>query len=72
MDDRRYPQDTSQVLYLLSVNLTLGDIVESAKRHFPDCEMDDLKVEGENIQIKCFGYDLYDSGDYLDYIVITR
>ena len=71
MDDTRYPQNTQQVLYVRSGG-TLGDLVESAKRHFPDCEMDDLNVEGQNIQIKCFGYDLYDGNDYLDYIVITR
>jgi hypothetical protein len=73
MADMRYPVDTEQTLYFqCGPSLTLDDVVDRARRHFPDCELQDLTISSENIQVKCFGYDIYDSRDYLDYIVVSR
>lgn len=67
------PQNDENTLYIPSgYNLNLSELLEMATDHFPGVELSDLTIESEKIHTRCITYDLYDSGDWDDYIIIRR
>lgn len=70
--DAQYPEDTETTLYFMSGFASLQDIIDRCESHFPDTKFEDLNIESQNIQIRCFGYDLYDGNDWCQYIVVTK
>ncbi|MFZ3481997.1 hypothetical protein [Sphingomonas sp. 3-13AW] len=69
--DVKHPENTPETLYVIS-GQTLGYVLEKAKEHFGVDDVSDLAIDSENIQIRNFGYDLYDGADWCQYLVITR
>ena len=44
---------------------TVNDLIEAIKRKYgEDCDLSKVYINASHRQYKCFGYDLYDSGDY--------
>lgn len=74
MREERLPENTETCLYIpdFGGNNTLQDLIDAAVTHFGEVGFDDLNIESENIQIACFGYDLYDPVDWRRYFVITK
>lgn len=71
--EERLPVNTDTVLYISDFGSnTLQDTIDEITKHFGDCNWDDLTIESENIQIACFGYDLYDPIDWRRYMVVTK
>lgn len=74
----RYPENTETSLYLnfgsySSVPMDFTYMIESIKAHFgEEISLEELDINAEHINTRCIGYDLYDSSDYDNYIVITR
>ena len=68
------PQDTENKIYIEVSGIdNINDLIFEAQDKWGKAiDIDKLKLEHEHIQVKCFGYDQYDSGDYRDYFVITR
>lgn len=73
MRTERLPENTDTRLYIPDFEAkTLQDVLDEITKHFGDCDLNDLEIESENIQIACFGYDLYDPLDWSRYLVITK
>jgi len=71
------PDDTDETFYIptgwMDHRVCISDIIEKAKEKWPDgYELEDLNITAEYIHTDCLGYDLYDAGDYTNYIKITR
>jgi len=68
------PKDTDDKIYIWVYDIeTINDIlIKCQEKWGDDICIDTLSIEPEHIQVKCFGYDLYDSDDYRDYFVIRR
>jgi len=69
------PKDTDTLKYLpwpRYDGISLLELAEYAGRFFPDTPLEDIEIDKEEIQIRCFGYDLYDSTDYRWYITFRK
>lgn len=63
------PKNDKNTLYLPS-GTDLISMLESIRNHFPNTSYKDLKISAEHFHARCITYDLYDSQDYDEYIVI--
>lgn len=71
----RLPQNTDDVKYVLSSweeEISLYDLMWQAEEYFPDTDPVNIRISHQEIQFRCFGYDLYDSSDYRWYWVFER
>mgnify|MGYP006951382221 CR=1 FL=1 len=67
------PDNDENTLYIESVGLaSFAELCERIKDHFGDYPLHLLDIRAEHIHTDCVGYDLYDRGDYTDYIVIEK
>jgi hypothetical protein len=69
------PDDTETELYIFSPRCgggpTLEELLQRIKDKWPDARPESLTFSSQSIQTRCLGYDLYDSGDYDDFIVVA-
>lgn len=65
------PPDTPDTMYLCSRGYNLQDLLESIQEKWPEITFDEVSISAEHHQVKCFGYDLYDPSDYLNFVVIV-
>ena len=66
-----WPDDTDTEMYLTVCN-TLAEIQEKINEKWPGASAENIVIDSEKIHTDCLGYDLYDSGDYTDFIIIRR
>lgn len=68
------PQDTETTIYLLSSpDWDLRAIMDMVERKWGITHLyDQVTIRAEYIHVRCIGYDLYDSSDYDNYLVIER
>lgn len=68
-----WPDDTEDTMYLTSNSQhSLAAIINICKEKWPDTDFNDLLFESEKIHTDCLDYDLYDSSDYTDFIIIRK
>lgn len=68
----KLPVDTDTKIYIENTySYSIFDLLLKCEEKWGNVKMDDLKIDYEEIQVKCFGYDQYDPGDYKFYFVIT-
>jgi hypothetical protein len=69
-----WPDDDKDTLYIeQGCSCSFEYIRERMLEHFGKCmEMEDFTIRGEKIHTDCLGYDLYDPGDYTNFIIIER
>jgi hypothetical protein len=65
------PDNTAKEFWIeRSANIL--DAIRQAIEHFgPECRAEHLSIGAEFIHTDCLGYDLYDRGDYTNYLLIT-
>ncbi|RZK44590.1 MAG: hypothetical protein EOO61_03285 [Hymenobacter sp.] len=72
----RLPENTYHIKYwpcAYGEELTLQEIIDLCARWWPEMNnLSDISIDKEEIQVRCFGYDLYDSSDYRWYWVFRR
>jgi hypothetical protein len=71
----RMPVSDEKTLYVETFCMTsIKEVIERIQDHFgvESVDFEEFTISAEHIQVDCFGYDLYDRGDYEDFIVITR
>ena len=73
----KLPENTANKLYIqLNYSwepISFTELYEKIYEHFgKDIDMSKLTISPQHIQIDCFGYDRYDSGDWSDFLVIER
>lgn len=70
------PDNDESILYIPQPkygSIPFGDMMEAIRGHFgEDVDLDSLEIGGEEIHTRCLGYDLYDSGDWDQYLIITK
>ena len=67
----RLPEDTFDTLYInADYTISKKDIDDLIKEHFG--ENTEVTMRADEIQIDHFGYDLYDSIDWANYIIVER
>lgn len=72
-DDSRYPEDKEYTIYIIdNMLMTIQDIIDRAKEKWGEnISLDRIDITGEEIQVRCFGYDQYDPSDYCRYLVVS-
>lgn len=68
--DNFWPDDTETTMYL-AYETNLAEIFEIAKRKWPEATLESLEISAEKIHTSCIYYDLYDGGDWTNFLVIT-
>ena len=68
-----WPDDTDTEMYLDASQIwTLDEIKKRIDEKWPGASSENILFSAEKIHTDCLGYDLYDSGDYTDFIIIRR
>lgn len=68
----RLPKDDENTLHIQSDAASLAGIIRSTQEKWPGVDLNEIDISAEEIQVQCFGYDLYDSSDYINYVIVTR
>lgn len=68
------PDNNEKELYIQTdcIQITMADLIEQIREHFKTDDMTQFAIESEEIHTRCVGYDLYDGGDWDNYIIIRR
>ncbi len=66
-----WPENTEDTLYF-PYETNLQSLLDSIKKVWPEVSLDDVTIEAQHIHTDHIGYDLYDSTDYNDFVVVTR
>jgi len=70
-----WPDDTDTTMYIQTsycVIPTLADLLQKIYEKWPGASLDNIEISAEKIHTDCLGYDLYDAGDYTDFLLITK
>ena len=66
-----WPDDSSHIMYIHDDGLvTMQDILSKIGDKWPQALFEHISVEAREIQTRCLGYDLYDSFDYDEFIIL--
>lgn len=50
---------------------SLSEIIEKAKQKWPNVSLDDISITAVNHHQYSTGYDMHDSGDYVEYLYVS-
>lgn len=67
-----WPDDDENTIYLESGGDSLQRILSLVQEKWPGTSLEDIEITAEKIHTHCLTYDLYDAGDYTDFLIITR
>jgi len=67
-----YQPDDSDNEFYIAVNASLAEIYDRALEKWPEINMDQIQIYSEYIQTECLYYDCYDSGDYTNFLRISK
>ena len=66
-----WPKNTKRTIYLYG-EYTIAEILNRINEKWPNCNPESITLSSEYIHINCLTYDLYDSNDYKEFLVITN
>lgn len=67
-----YPKDTDNTLWIeMYGDKTISDIIQCAKEKWPDKKFDEITMDSVNHHQYSIYYDLHDSSDYVQYLVLS-
>lgn len=69
-NNERYPEDTDKLLHIIGES-TITGILQQAEDKWPGILLEELKIEPVHVQVRSFGYDLYDSDDYANILIVS-
>lgn len=68
-----WPDDTDTEMYIdASFVVVMADLLQRIYEKWEGASLNNITITSEKIQTDCLGYDLYDAGDYTDFIIITK
>ena len=71
-----WPDDTENKMYIdagwMASGTSLQELLEKATEKWPGISLADITISAEHIHTDCLGYDLYDPGDYTEFIILSR
>lgn len=65
-----FPEDEDDTMWVQS-GKTIKDLMELAKEKWPNVAFEDISIDSVNHHQYCIYYDLHDSSDYVDYLVLS-
>ena len=65
-----FPVDTENTMWVQS-GKQIKDLIELAQEKWPDVKFEDISIESVHHHQYCIHYDLHDSSDYVDYLVLN-
>lgn len=65
-----WPDDTENSFYIES-SASIQDILDRARRTWPQADLNNIRIEAQHIHTDCLGYDQYDSSDYTNFLCIS-
>lgn len=72
----RFPKDTPNKAHLpvcrFNNGVSLDELNSFIEEKFPNIPKDELRLYCEEIQVDCFGYDQYDSNDWMNFIIVEK
>lgn len=67
-----FPMDTATDMWIpLSGDKSLSEIIELAKEKWPEKDFSEITLDSVNHHQYCIYYDLHDSSDYVQYLVLS-
>lgn len=66
----RYPVDEDDTMWVVS-GTTIKALMALARNKWPDVEFEDVSIDSVHHHQYCIYYDLHDSSDYVDYLVLS-
>lgn len=68
-----WPDDTDSEMFIdASSAVVMADLLQKIYEKWEDASLNNITISTESIHTDCLGYDLYDAGDYTNFIIITR
>lgn len=67
-----WPDDDENTIYRVSGSDSLQDLLTLAQEKWPGVSLEDIQITSEKIHTSCLTYDLYDSSDYTEFVILTR
>lgn len=67
-----WPDDDESTIYLSSSCDSLQDLIELAQNKWPGINLSEIEITAEKIHTHCLTYDLYDPGDYTEFIILRK
>lgn len=66
-----WPDDTDTKMYVVScLSHSISYLIDLARIRWPEASLDDIEISAEKIRTSCLYYDLYDSTDYTNFIIL--
>ena len=76
MDTSHWPKDNETTLYIHTSEIIGGfdfaAIIQMAKDHFPDFDLENYTIRAEHIHVDHINYDLHDPSDWATFIIIEK
>lgn len=66
----RYPVDEDDTMWVHS-GKTIKELMDLAKEKWPNIKFEDISIDSVHHHQYCIYYDLHDSSDYVDYLVLS-
>lgn len=69
-----WPDDDDNTVYIPgdSGDISLESIILIIRDKWPNTKFDGITISSENIHTTCLTYDLYDSSDYTQFVIIRK
>lgn len=70
-----WPDDTDTEMYIQASDCakpTLAELLDKINDKWPGSSLENITISAEKIHTDCLGYDLYDAGDYTDFLIIEK
>ena len=71
-----WPDDDENTMYIDSspmvAPICMADLLQKIYEKWEGASLTNITIQAEKIHTDCLGYDLYDPGDYTEFIVIRR
>lgn len=68
-----WPDDTENTLHISSdASLNLEELLFKAQKKWPGISLDQIQISADKIHTDCLGYDMYDSSDYTNFIILEK
>lgn len=66
-----WPDDTNTEFYI-QAGAQLNEILAEVSNKWPTADITKIRISADYIHTDCLSYDLHDSGDYTNFICVSR
>lgn len=68
-----WPDNDDETIYIESIGgISIPSLIQIAQEKWPNISLSDIEITSEKIHTHCITYDLYDAGDWTEFVVIKK